>query len=94
MTTIHDSEAGRRTIHALNALRAQLLGSLIEPEDPLYEDARKIWNGMIDLYPRAVVRAGSVADIDAVLATARDTGLPLALRGGGHNIAGHSTADG
>ena len=44
--------------------------------------------------PRAIIRAGAVGDIDAVLHAARDTGLPLAVRGGGHNVAGHGTVDG
>ncbi|WP_104181372.1 FAD-binding oxidoreductase [Arthrobacter sp. B0490] len=94
MTTIHGSEAEQQTLDALRRLRTRLTGSLIEPGDPLYDEARKVWNGMIDLHPRAVVRAGSVADIDPVLAAVRSTGLPLAVRGGGHNIAGHGTVDG
>ncbi len=93
MTTIHGSEAEQQTFDALHDLRGRLTGSLIEPGDPLYDEARRIWNGMIDLHPRAIVRAGSVADIDPVLAAARLTGLPLAVRGGGHNIAGHSTVE-
>jgi FAD/FMN-containing dehydrogenase len=78
----------------LQQIRPQLAGELIQPEDPLYDQARAVWNGMIDLHPRAIIRAGAVADIDAVLAAARDTGLPLAVRGGGHNIAGHGTVEG
>ena len=79
---------------ALQALRPRLAGSVIEPHDPLYDEARAVWNGMIDVRPRALVRAGSVGDIDHVLRTARTTGLPLAIRGGGHNIAGHGTVQG
>jgi FAD/FMN-containing dehydrogenase len=48
---------------------------------------------MIDLRPRAIVRAGSIEDIAPVLAAARGTGLPLAVRGGGHNVAGHGTVE-
>jgi FAD binding domain/Berberine and berberine like len=79
---------------ALHGLRARLQGSLIEPQDPLYEEARSVWNGMVDLRPRAVVRAGAVADIDAVLDAVRHSGLALAVRGGGHNVAGHGSVDG
>jgi FAD/FMN-containing dehydrogenase len=77
----------------LQELRQHLTGTLLLPTDPLYDEARRVWNGMIDLHPRAVVRAGSVHDIDAVLAAARRIGLPLAVRGGGHSVAGHGTVD-
>ncbi|MFC6258062.1 FAD-linked oxidoreductase, partial [Kocuria oceani] len=65
----HDDEVAR----ALEALRTRLTGTLVEPDDPLYDEARRVWNGMIDVRPRAVARAGSVADIDPVLATAQHT---------------------
>lgn len=100
MTTPHPGDAEARidqTLqidHALQQLRGMLAGSLVQPQDPLYEDARRVWNGMVDLRPRAIVRAGSVADIDVVLAAVRQTGLPLAVRGGGHNVAGHGTVEG
>ncbi len=79
---------------ALQSLRGRLAGLMIEPEDPLYDEARAVWNGMIDCRPRAVIQAGAVADIAPVLEVARDTGLALAVRGGGHSIAGHSTVEG
>jgi len=79
---------------ALQELRGRLAGLVIEPSDPLYEEARSVWNGMIDRRPRAVIQAGSVTDIEPVLDTVRRTGLALAVRGGGHNIAGHSTVEG
>lgn len=78
---------------SLRQLRERIAGTLIEPEDPDYDAARAVWNGMIDRRPRAVVRAGAVSDVDAVLQTVRETGLPLAVRGGGHGIAGHGTVD-
>ncbi|WP_336714494.1 FAD-binding oxidoreductase [Arthrobacter sp. USHLN218] len=78
----------------LAELEERIAGSVIQPQDPGYDDARAVWNGMIDLRPRAVVRAGAVSDIDAVLDAARRSGLPLAVRGGGHNIAGHSNVEG
>jgi FAD/FMN-containing dehydrogenase len=86
----HSGEEDR----ALQELRGHLSGSVIEPQDPFYDEARAVWNGMIDVRPRAVIRAAAVADIDSVLHAARRTGLPLAVRGGGHNIAGHGTVDG
>lgn len=78
----------------LDALRARLGPDLVEPDHPGYDDARRVWNGMIDVHPRAVARVGSPQDVDLVVATARATGLPLAVRGGGHNVAGHGTVEG
>jgi FAD/FMN-containing dehydrogenase len=77
---------------ALLRLRETLAGTMIEPGDYSYDDARAVWNGMIDVRPRVIVRAGSTADIDSVLQVAQDIGLPLAVRAGGHNVAGHGTA--
>jgi FAD/FMN-containing dehydrogenase len=67
---------------------------VIDPDHPLYDEARRVWNGMVDVRPLAVVRPGSIADIDPVLDFARRTELPLAVRGGGHNVAGHGTVEG
>ena len=91
MATVHQNSPGRGTQQALQELRGRLSGSLIEPQDPLYDDARAVWNGMVDVRPLAVARAGAVSDIDAVLDAVRRSGLALAVRGGGHNIAGHGT---
>ncbi|MDQ0866543.1 FAD-binding oxidoreductase [Arthrobacter globiformis] len=91
MATVHQDSPGRETQQALQELRGRLSGSLIEPQDPLYDDARAVWNGMVDVRPLAVARAGAVSDIDAVLDAVRRSGLSLAVRGGGHNIAGHGT---
>ncbi|KAD3514982.1 FAD-binding protein [Arthrobacter yangruifuii] len=80
---------------AVEDLRAKLSGTVILPRDEEYDDARRIWNGMIDVLPAVVVRAGSPADIAPVLAFAQRWNLPLAVRGGGHNVAGNGTvADG
>ena len=86
----HDQEIARE----LERLRTHLTGTLVEPDDPLYDEARRVWNGMVDVRPRAVVQAGAVSDIDPVLAAAQHTDLPLAVRGGGHNVAGHGTVEG
>ncbi len=94
MSTMHQGQQGGEEDRALQELRGHLTGSVIEPQDPLYDEARAVWNGMIDVRPRAVIRAAAVGDIDPVLHTARRTGLPLAVRGGGHNIAGHGTVEG
>ena len=78
--------------HVVERLRADMAGTVAEG-DPAYEDARRVWNGMIDRRPVAVVRAREVSDVARVIAVARASGLPLAVRAGGHNVAGNGTVD-
>jgi FAD/FMN-containing dehydrogenase len=75
-------------------LRDEIDGAVLEPGDEGYEDARGVWNGMIDRRPVAVVRASDVGDIAPTIRRARDLGLALAIRAGGHNVAGNGTVDG
>ncbi|MDJ0314700.1 FAD-binding oxidoreductase [Arthrobacter sp. H35-D1] len=75
-------------------LAALIEGEVIVSGDPGYDDARRVWNAMIDKYPVAVIRIKSTADIGPSLAFARKHGLLVAVRGGGHNVAGHGTVDG
>jgi FAD/FMN-containing dehydrogenase len=58
-------------------------GELIRPEDPGYEDARKVWNGSIDRFPALIARCAGVADVIAAVKFAKDNGLLVAVRGGG-----------
>lgn len=76
-----------------NALRASIRGQVILPGDLEYDEARRVWNGMIDKHPACVVRVAAVDDVAPVLRVARSSGLPLAIRGGGHNVAGMGTVD-
>ena len=78
----------------LDALASEMSGELVRPEDEIYDEARSVWNGMIDLRPAGVARCASTADVRAAIAAARSAGLPLAVRGGGHNVAGFGTIDG
>jgi FAD/FMN-containing dehydrogenase len=78
---------------ALRRLAGDIDGIVILPTDQGYDEARRVWNGMIDRSPLAIVRAGRVEDIPPVIALARELGCPLAVRGGGHNVAGNGTVD-
>ena len=78
----------------LEALRGALRGQVVAPGDAAYEEARTIWNAMIDRKPAAVVRPGDAADVARAIEFARERDLPLAVRGGGHNVAGNATCDG
>jgi hypothetical protein len=72
----------------LGGLAARMRGDVVGPDDPRYDAARAVYNGMIDRRPAAVARCRDVADVRACIATAREQGLTLAVRGGGHNAAG------
>jgi len=72
----------------LTALRDKLLGAVITPSDPGYDEARAVYNGMIDRRPLAIARCANAADVVACVNTAREMGLEVAVRGGGHNAGG------
>ncbi len=78
---------------SVEQLRGAIEGEVVTPEDPGYDEARGVWNGMIDCRPAAVVRCASTADVVAGVALARDRGLPVAVRCGGHSTPGYSTCD-
>ena len=75
-------------------LKAYLHGELISPNDQDYEAARKVWNGMIDKYPAAIVRCADVVDVIHAVQFARDHHLLVAVRCGGHSMSGSSVCDG
>jgi len=78
----------------LASLRSELHGSLCLPDEAGYDEARTIWNAMIDRRPGAVVRCQVPSDVIGAVRLARDNGLLVAMRGGGHNIAGNAVCDG
>lgn len=78
----------------LDQLAAQLRGELITPGHPHYDEARRVYNGMIDRHPAAIARCRDAADVRACVDAARENGLELAVRGGAHNAAGLGTWDG
>jgi FAD/FMN-containing dehydrogenase len=78
----------------VRALNGAFAGELIGPGDGRYESARRVWNGMVDRRPAMIARCAGEDDVVAALAFARERGLPVAVRGGGHNVAGNAVCDG
>ena len=77
----------------IEEFRTNLYGELIRSGDADYEEARQVWNGMIDKHPALIVRATGVSDVVNAVNFARDHGLLMSVRGGGHNVAGTAIAD-
>jgi FAD/FMN-containing dehydrogenase len=79
---------------SISRLRDRFDGRVTAPRDPGYDQARKVFYGKWDRRPAAIVRPADAAEVAQVVGLARDTGLELAVRSGGHSLAGHSVADG
>jgi FAD/FMN-containing dehydrogenase len=79
---------------AMTAFRDSFGGQLVLPGDEGYDDARAVWNGMIDRRPAVVARCTSVGDVVSAIRLARDQDLVVAIRGGGHSVGGFSTCEG
>ncbi len=75
-------------------LRESILGEVITPADPHYDETRAVWNAMIDKRPALIIRCAGVADVIAAVQFARSQELEIAVRGGGHSLPGFSTSDG
>ena len=78
---------------AVGALAATFHGELIVPGDERYDGARRVWNGMVDKRPVIIARCTGVADVVAAVTFAKEHGLLVAVRGGGHNVAGNAICD-
>ena len=85
-TVLEESVAGK--------LRESLRGGLLRPGDQTYDEARKVWNGMIDHRPALIARCAGTADVAKTVNIARDHDLLVSVRGGGHNIAGKAVCEG
>jgi hypothetical protein len=79
---------------AVQDFKANLRGTLVQPADPDYDRARKVWNAMIDKRPALIARCAGAADVMQSVNFARAHSLLLAVRGGGHNVGGNAVCDG
>ena len=89
-------QAGKTTVSAaaIEAFAWQQRGDVLDASDVSYDEVRAIWNGMIDRKPALIVRCAGAADVVRAVRFARDNRLLVAVRGGGHNIAGNAVCDG
>ena len=76
-----------------STLDGAFAGELLAPGDPGYDTARSLWNGDIDRRPRLIARCATVEDVVRAVRHAREVGLPLSVRGGGHGVGGHAVVD-
>jgi FAD/FMN-containing dehydrogenase len=79
---------------AVEAFTAGVHGAVLRPGDPGYDDARMIWNGLIDRRPALIVQCSGTADVVDAVNFAREQNLTLSIKGGGHNVAGNAVNDG
>jgi FAD/FMN-containing dehydrogenase len=82
-----------REAHLLESLRPRMRGTVLGPQDPGYDTARRVHNGMIDKRPTLIVGCTGVADVTTALRFGVESELPIAVRGGGHNVAGKAVCD-
>ena len=79
---------------ARDELKKRFRGDLVLPGDAGYDELRQVWNARVDRRPALIARCTGVADVMAALGFARERGLPLTVRGGGHDVAGNGVIDG
>ncbi len=81
-------------VERLDAFAAAFSGSVIDPNHERYEEARRVHNGLIDKRPALIARCHGTADVVEAIAFARESGLEISVRGGGHSVAGQAVTDG
>src|SRR5512143_1268953 len=77
----------------IGKLRSKVKGRIVLPGDPGFDEVRKIWNAMIDRRPAVIVQCSEADDVPHAISFARENGLVISIRGGGHNIAGNALCD-
>ena len=77
----------------VDALRRTFRGEIVQPDDVDYDEHRRIWNGSIDRHPALIARCADADDVSDAIRFARDSGLDLTVRSGGHSFPGHSVSD-
>jgi FAD/FMN-containing dehydrogenase len=90
---VSTATAARVAEAVVDEFKAGLRGRVLRPGDEAYDEARRIWNGMFDRRPAAIVRCAGTADVVRAVNFAKQHRLPLAVRGGGHSFPGHSVCD-
>jgi FAD/FMN-containing dehydrogenase len=93
MTAIQTSQAAPPKTTTFDELHDSFRGELLLPTSPGYDVARRIWNGAIDRHPACIARCAGVADVVAAVRFARERDLEIAVRGGGHGVAGTAVCD-
>src|SRR5713101_4955341 len=81
-------------VQTVTELRSTFAGEILQPTDAGYEEARKVYNGLVDKRPALIAQCRGLADIIDAVHLARRLNLEVAVRGGGHNGAGRATIDG
>jgi FAD/FMN-containing dehydrogenase len=94
MPAVQTAEAPTLESIAFDGLAGSFRGELLLPTSPVYDSARRIWNGAIDRHPACIARCTGVADVVAAVRFARAHDLAVAVRSGGHGVAGHAVCDG
>jgi FAD/FMN-containing dehydrogenase len=78
---------------SVDKLKSKVKGKVILPSDPVYDEARRVWNAMIDRKPAVILQVADGADVPHSISFAQDNGLEISIRGAGHNIAGNAVCD-
>lgn len=94
MTEHTDPTSPQTNPISIPQLRAVLNGRVITPQDAAYDEARTVFYGGFDRHPAAIVRVADATDVSRVVTLARESGLELAVRSGGHSLAAHSVSEG
>ncbi len=93
LPTLTNTEGVAVSLDCIERFRTAFRGEVIQPDDSGYETARKIWNASIDKHPGIIAQCSGVADVVAAVNFARENELLVAVRGGGHNVAGKALCD-